>query len=352
MLKKLPFLTTATLLTPQPPKSIDELNAKYNSISHTIHSLHDYFKITTTVGPTIATELNGKITLNEQPGLYRCAELRDVDEYGNTPMHVLALNARFDIIKLVFTYFQTTLNAKNKAIFFEKNQKNNDGLTAYDIARQRATTSQEQTIALQFFKFSVSDKLPITIFGKELPPSRPLRELMDCTATTIAASNRTIIIPGLDMSLPTLNESEQTLTARLKSRKVKTFSSFNSDLNGFSHQSIFGITQLKNAIGIDGEIQTVKQLTDRLATMARLSNDAKSGLKELFAPISRLAVAEQEAIWTPSFLTKSIQTIRDQLQAFTAVLPATFPIILAENGSHSIQFGHYSLILLYSRLLE
>lgn len=175
---------------------------------------------------------------------------------------------------------------------------------------------------------------------------------MDCTATTIAASKRIIIIPGLDMSLPTLNESEQTLTARLKSRKVKTFSSFNSDLNGFSHQSIFSITQLKNAIGIDGEIQTVKQLTDRLATMARLSNDAKSGLKELFAPISRLAVAEQEAIWTPSFLTKSIQTIRDQLQAFTAVLPATFPIILAENGSHSIQFGHYSLILLYSRLLE
>ncbi|MEC8677263.1 MAG: hypothetical protein VXX85_00240, partial [Candidatus Margulisiibacteriota bacterium] len=38
--------------------------------------------------------------------------------------------------------------------------------------------------------------------------------------------------------------------------------------------------------------------------------------------------------------------------AYTAVLPATFPIILAENGNHSIQFGHYSLILLYSRLLE
>ena len=104
--------------------------------------------------------------------------------------------------------------------------------------------------------------------------------------------------------------------------------------------------------GIDGETQPVKELTDRLAIMARLSNDAQSGLKELFAPISKLAVAEQETIWTPSFLTKNIQTIRDELQAYTAVLPATFPIILAEKGNNSIQFGHYSLILLYSRLLE
>jgi hypothetical protein len=104
--------------------------------------------------------------------------------------------------------------------------------------------------------------------------------------------------------------------------------------------------------GIDGEIPLVKKLTERLSIMARLSNDAQSGLKELFAPISKLALTEQEAIWTPSFLTKNIQTIRNELQAYTAVLPATFPIILAEKGNNSIQFGHYSLILLYSRLLE
>lgn len=125
MLKKLPFLTTATLLTPQPPKSIDELNAKYNSVSHTLHPLHDHFKVIATAGPNIATELNGRITLNDNeiPGTRRCFELRDVDKYGNTPMHLLALNARFDIIKLVFTYFQATLNDEGKAIFFEKNQK-------------------------------------------------------------------------------------------------------------------------------------------------------------------------------------------------------------------------------------
>ena len=78
---------------------------------------------TTTVGSTIATELNGKITLNDIPGTRRCFELRDVDEHGNTPMHLLALNASFDTIQSVFTYFKETLNAENKAIFFRKNQK-------------------------------------------------------------------------------------------------------------------------------------------------------------------------------------------------------------------------------------
>ncbi|MEC8677955.1 MAG: hypothetical protein VXX85_03780 [Candidatus Margulisiibacteriota bacterium] len=566
-LKQMPFSTSVTTLNAEPSQSIDELKTKYNSVSHTIHPLHDYFKTTTTLGSTIATELNGKITLNDIPCTRRCFELRDVDEYGNTPMHLLALNASFDTMQSVFTYFKETLNAENKAIFFEKNQKNSDGLTAYDIARQRVRTSHEKEVALQFFKFNVADEFPLSIFGEELPPSRQLRELMDCTATTTAAKSRTITISGFKISLPTINESKQGITARLDTSKVRKPRSFNSSLDCFSHPSIFGITQLKNATdidgdhlpadccwsektllklniqqltqglccitplnketqtiatfkesihdlliliiiiydfnelkhplvsedqyeflnqivdnahnddemphimpdykyrndiiyaelirilsnldiligdaintfkkkqsmstsletqlrtywktalkehfnstiyekdfmtylqdyskfqsthtgenddtsyqqdmlnyfitlgsrtigidviyqiilafsGIDGEIKPVKQLTDQLAIMARLSNDAQSGLKELFAPISKLTVAEQETIWTPSFLTKSIQTIRDQLQAYTAVLPATFPIILAEKGNNSIQFGHYSLILLYSRLLE
>ena len=250
VLKKLPFSTTATTLTAPPSQLIDELKTKYNSVNHIILPLHDYFKITTTVGPTIATELIGKITLNDIPGTRRCFELRDVDEHGNTPMHLLALNASFDTMQSVFTYFKETLNAENKAIFFEKNQKNSDGLTAYDIARQRAKMSHEQ-VALQFFKFNVADEFPITIFGEELPPSRQLRELMDCTATTTAAQNRTITISGFKISLPTINESKRAITARLDTSKVRKPRSFNSTLDCFSHTSIFGITQLKNATDID-----------------------------------------------------------------------------------------------------
>ena len=49
-------------------------------------------------------------------------------------------------------------------LYFSEKTKKSDGLTAYDIARQRAITSQEQTIALQFFKFNVSNEFPLTYF--------------------------------------------------------------------------------------------------------------------------------------------------------------------------------------------
>ena len=48
-LKELPFSTTATTLTAPPSQSIDELNAKYNRVDHTLHSLHDLFKVIVTV---------------------------------------------------------------------------------------------------------------------------------------------------------------------------------------------------------------------------------------------------------------------------------------------------------------
>ncbi|MEK9727333.1 MAG: terpene synthase family protein [Candidatus Margulisiibacteriota bacterium] len=238
-------LTESCLIQMAPPLFEGVIaNYSYSEIDFIGNDLSEIFYGSKNNIPFQPETLDGKITLEDSKR--RCCELRYTDfKYNNTPMHVLALYAPFEYIDDVFNYFKTKLNSEGKPIFFEKNQKNTFGLTAYDIARSRATTQYEIDIALKFFKFFNSNSIPTSTFGHRPPKWNHLNICMNVSRenSVKASAARICRLPypkTLGLLIPEKN--------LISDRTCKAFKSINTDYSRFSKTTLFGLTQLKGNI--------------------------------------------------------------------------------------------------------
>ena len=113
---------------------------------------------------------------------------------------------------------------------------------------------------------------------------------------------------------------------------------------------IYQIILATQAVNVSTPV--IQKWTLILSVLARLSNDAQSGLKEIYSSISHLTPSERSDLWHLNLFQEKIETVKVRLKTYKVNLPPSYAITSAENGNHSIQYGYLSLVSFYAEIFN